>query len=336
MPNIYEDITARVLATMEKGVAPWRRPWTAGPITNTPHNAVSGKPYRGINVWLLMLTMWDRGYCRQQWVTYRQANELSAKAWRAEGRAVEKAKSRRGNQWVFADGDDKGKRCGGIREGQNKANGCGSTAIVFWKPTRYKDKENDGEERMGVLAKQYQVFNAEQCTPEIIRYLDRLAWAAEQSEAVLPYRYTAARELAEAWEVETKHGGDRACYVPSRDVIHLPEEAQFDSEDAYLATRFHEMVHSTGHASRLARKGVTEASMRRDHTHAEEELVAEFGAAFLCGATGIEGRTDASAAYLKSWASKLSDEPRMLMRAAQRAQKAVDLIRGEAAPVEPA
>ena len=70
-------------------------------------------------------------------------------------------------------------------------------------------------------------------------------------------------------------GGDRACYVPALDEIHLPALAQFDNAAAYYSTAAHEHMHWTGHASRLGR----DLSGRfRDQAYGAEELVAELGA----------------------------------------------------------
>ncbi|MFQ5638909.1 MAG: zincin-like metallopeptidase domain-containing protein, partial [bacterium] len=63
--------------------------------------------------------------------------------------------------------------------------------------------------------------------------------------------------------------------------------------------------------------------------YSKEELIAEMGAAFLCGHAGIENRTiDNSAAYIRGWVRKFKDKPKMVVNAAAQAQKAADLILG--------
>jgi antirestriction protein ArdC len=63
--------------------------------------------------------------------------------------------------------------------------------------------------------------------------------------------------------------------------------------------------------------------------YAKEELVAEMGAAFLCGQAGIVERTiDNSAAYVASWLSRLKDDSKLVVQAAAQAQKAADFILG--------
>jgi antirestriction protein ArdC len=128
-------------------------------------------------------------------------------------------------------------------------------------------------------------------------------------------------------------GGSRAFYRPSTDSVHLPPREAFIGADGYLSTLFHELVHSTGHPARLARPAVTDGALFGDHAYSEEELVAEIGAAYLCTHVGIAGRTiENTAAYVASWLRALQNDRRMLLRAAQRAQRAVDHILGVFSP----
>ena len=123
------------------------------------------------------------------------------------------------------------------------------------------------------------------------------------------------------------HGHQRAFYTPATDTLHLPSPACFQSPEAYYATVFHELVHSVGHRSRLNRATLTDLCLFGDPTYAKEELVAEMGAAYLCGVCGIANATLAnSAAYLQSWMQVLRQEPTMLVHAAAQAQSAADYI----------
>jgi antirestriction protein ArdC len=128
-------------------------------------------------------------------------------------------------------------------------------------------------------------------------------------------------------------GGDKSYYVPSVDRIHLPTQTAFESAEGYYSTLFHELVHSTGHAKRLARKGVAQVSGFGSESYSQEELVAEIGAAFLCGTTGIENQTIAnSSSYIEGWLKSLKDDRKLVVVAAAQAQKAVDWISGSVAP----
>ena len=125
------------------------------------------------------------------------------------------------------------------------------------------------------------------------------------------------------------------CYRPASDSVHMPERRFFDSEEAYFCTLFHELTHSSGHVSRLARKsllenkGIDDAGDTARKTYAEEELVAEMGASFLNAHAGImEDEISNSAAYLQSWidALKSKDAKGWIIRAASQAQKAANYI----------
>lgn len=123
------------------------------------------------------------------------------------------------------------------------------------------------------------------------------------------------------------YGGDRACYIPSRDEIHLPTRETFYSPEDLYQTTFHELAHATGHQGRLSRKGVTEKTFFGSHEYSQEELVAEFAASMLCGHAGIEQETITnSAAYIQGWLRVLKGDKRLAIIAAGQAQKAADYI----------
>jgi antirestriction protein ArdC len=96
------------------------------------------------------------------------------------------------------------------------------------------------------------------------------------------------------------------------------------------------LVHSTGHVSRLNRKGINESGVGfGSQTYSQEELVAEIGASFLNAKAGIVGRTIAnSASYIANWLSALRNDKRMVIVAAGAAQRAADYILGAQALTE--
>jgi len=123
----------------------------------------------------------------------------------------------------------------------------------------------------------------------------------------------------------------RAFYSPDGDYVGMPEPELFRTPEDYYSVLFHELTHSTGHESRLNRKGVTGSdglwSAFGSQPYSQEELVAEMGAAFLCGQAGIVERTiDNSVAYIRSWLQRLKDDRRLIVQAAAQAQKASDFI----------
>lgn len=128
--------------------------------------------------------------------------------------------------------------------------------------------------------------------------------------------------------------GDEAAYSRTKDRIVIPDHAQFDQQDSYYATLFHELGHWTGHPSRLDRDP---EQLFKDHPRAGEELIAEFTSAFLSSYFGLDitdahvesiaaGQHANNVRYLQGWRSMLSDDPRTLYRAAKHAQVAFDYL----------
>jgi len=119
----------------------------------------------------------------------------------------------------------------------------------------------------------------------------------------------------------------RAYYQPSKDIINMPKQKSFNKPEEFYSTLFHEMVHSTGHSSRLDREGVVGISAFGGKTYSFEELVAEFGACMLCSEAGILPKVEEnSAAYLAGWLKKLKSNPEWLYKAADKAVKAAEYI----------
>ena len=81
--SIYTRVTQEIVADLERGVAPWVKPWsgTASPL---PHNAATGHCYRGINHLLLGIRCCAQGFASNGWITYRQAMKLGGNVRRGE------------------------------------------------------------------------------------------------------------------------------------------------------------------------------------------------------------------------------------------------------------
>lgn len=206
------------------------------------------------------------------------------------------------------------KGCGGqVRKGEK------GTRVILWKPVKPKGEDEDGEEKKGgyLLLRDYVVFNAEQADglPEF------------EFEEIDFDPNERAQEIIDGYVEGSgpplRHGGDRAYYDVLADAVTVPAEGDFDDGDSYYATVFHELVHSTGHESRLKR---IESVYFGSDPYAREELVAEMGAAMLNGLSGIETREENSAAYVANWLRSLRDDNRLVIDAAARAQKAADWI----------
>jgi antirestriction protein ArdC len=120
----------------------------------------------------------------------------------------------------------------------------------------------------------------------------------------------------------------RAFYRPSEDAVYMPTLSRFETAESYYSTFFHELGHSTGHASRLGRLESQKNRSFGSEDYSFEELVAEMTAAFLCAETGITNQANSSASYLAGWIRVLKADNRIILDAATAAQKAVDYILG--------
>ena len=93
------------------------------------------------------------------------------------------------------------------------------------------------------------------------------------------------REMLRAPELV--HAGSSAYYRADLDQITMKEKKLFASSEQYFAVLYHELVHSTGHPSRLDRIGVSEPQQFASEFFSKEELIAEMGAGYLNNLTGI-------------------------------------------------
>lgn len=256
-----------------------------------PRNLASRRPYRGMNVLLLSL---GQPYQSPWWLTYKQAQDLG----------------------------------GHVRKGEK------SSLVTFWKfprsdppPEEGRGGESASEADRGhvPLLRQYHVFNLEQCE----------GIAAPPSEEHLPKeheRNAACEEIVTGMPRRPwlEYDARQAFYSPALDCVAMPDLSQFQSPESYYATLFHELVHSTGHPTRLARTSLGTPPPFGSPDYSREELVAEFGAAFLCAQGGIFPQVaENTAAYIQGWLAALKGDKRFLPIAASQAQRAADFILGD-------
>lgn len=193
------------------------------------------------------------------------------------------------------------------------------TQIVFFKPLAVGEKPDTDDEQRKVIPilRSYTVFNARQLEflPERFELRPSPVWQPIAEADQLIYETGAV----------IQHGGNRAFYRSSDDVIQLPPPAWFSERDDYYAVALHELCHWTGHPRRLNRV------LGRRHgieAYAYEELVAEMGAAFLSAHCGLPARLE-HASYIDSWLDALRRDKRLIFVAAGAAQKAADYVLGE-------
>ena len=194
--------------------------------------------------------------------------------------------------------------------------------VVFWKPTKIADRESGEDKKISIL-RLYHVFNTAQCDG-----LGDAPFVRDISPVVKPAEIVA--HMPEPPII--KHGMASAFYSPQEDSIGIPLQERFESEECYYTTLFHELIHSTGHETRLKRATLAETNGFGSDPYCKEELIAEMGAAFLCGQAEIAERTiESSAAYIKAWLEKLQSDKTLVVQAAAQAQKAADFIMGKGA-----
>ena len=293
--TIYERVTEKIIELLKEGVVPWQRPWHAhvGP----PRNGVSGRYYRGLNVF----TLSHEGYDSPWWFTPRQVNGLD----------------------------------GHIRKGEH-VSWVNFSKPWFPKAERLDASETDDEAsdkvRRVFILRAYRVVNLDQCEgPGIDAF--RAGHPAERPDEKHNDPIAACDGIVADMPQRPgiRHGGDKALYRPWTDLVHMPRRETFISSEAYYGVLFHELTHSTGHPERLNRKTLTDGTPFGSPTYSREELVAEMGAAFLCAAAGIDDPTlQRSASYIQSWLKFLRSDPKALIVAGAQAQKAADFVLGSA------
>jgi antirestriction protein ArdC len=281
--DLYATITDQVMAALDAGVVPWRSPILGCSGAGYPRNLNSGKPYCGVNVFLLAFTAWAKGYDSSYWLSFKQAQE----------------------------------RGGNVKKGEK------SSMVVFWKPLEVTDPKTGEKEKRFVL-RYYNVFNVKQT--EGIDMPDAPKWTPTEFNPIAEAEKIVA---GYANPPEIVHGGSQAFYRPRTDTVQLPEPTRFTSNEEYYGTAFHELAHSTGHSKRLDRKIDTDPKPFGTPDYGREELVAEMGAAFLCGHAGIlPVVVQNSAAYISGWLGQLKADKKLVVAAAGQAQRAADHILG--------
>lgn len=204
---------------------------------------------------------------------------------------------------------------GSVRKGER------STLVVYAsKITKSETDDATGErtEKTIPFLKSYPVFNVCQ--------IDGLP--AHYYPAPVPVTTEGKDDYAEAYIRNTgadiRQQGSQPLYNPAGDFILCPPIGAFDCPLSFYETITHEIVHWTGHKSRLDRFATKRPGISE---YAFEELIAEMGAAFLCSALGLTpAPREEQAAYIGEWLKALRSDKRMIFSAATKAQAAVDYL----------
>lgn len=212
--NLYDDVTAKIIAELEAGRFPWVQPWgTAGAVNpGLPRNALTGRTYSGVNVLILWGAVIGNGFASQSWLTFRQALEAGGSVRKGE----------KGTTVVYAD-------------------------RFIPKGEAERASRADEDPRAIPFLKRFTVFNVDQC--EGLR--PGLAHDPEPlpEREIVPV----AEALIEASKADFRIGGNKAFYAPGADFIQVPPQPAFFDQINYYRTALHELTHWTGHRSRLAR-----------------------------------------------------------------------------------
>ena len=80
--DVYTHVTDTIIAEIEAGTPPWRKPWTGSTSGIALPARYNGEAYRGINILMLWVMAAKNGYVSSRWITYRQAKELGGQGQR--------------------------------------------------------------------------------------------------------------------------------------------------------------------------------------------------------------------------------------------------------------
>jgi antirestriction protein ArdC len=301
---------------------PWDKPWQ----TRDHSNVTSGHAYSGGNGFWAAIWAQVKGY-GPQWGTFKQLVGVTGKGEAATPGVLH--------------------GIGGSLKGEQ--------GIAMWRPVFKKETDPDTGKKVQRLVTFYPfvVFNVDQVKFRHERWTalgrlatmrgERAAFEAKLAEVKASADLT-VREHTPYDEVEAalapfeasllgglKHGGQSAHYDILRDAVALPDPDTFISAASYYSARLHEDTHATGAKSRLNRDGIVREDRKangRDR-YSYEELVAEFGAAYLRAEFGIEADDESkqSEAYVRTWAERISGlDDRTLYKAMGQAVKAAEWI----------
>lgn len=255
-------------------------------------NYVSGKAYKGIN---MLLMNFFSPHSIPYYLTFKQAKELGGKV----------KKGAKAQQVIYYN-------------------------MIFKDKNGNKISKEAAENREDVkvmkFLKYFNVFN--------VSDIEGIDFEFEELRLLPNEKIERCEKLVQSYPSPPEYQEkDRAgaYYHPLEDYINMPPIEQHDSAEFYYSTFFHELIHSTGHAKRLAREEITTPNRFGSIPYSKEELVAELGASFLRTIAAIDSDPifQNSSSYIQGWLSKLKDDKQLIFKASAEAQKAVDYIIGD-------
>jgi len=193
----------------------------------------------------------------------------------------------------------------------------GTKILVYLPPKKILNKDDELEEKDMVVAWPT-VFNVTQVDGEIPPY--------EAPEITVFAAAEAGESIIKKSGAKIEYQGDEACYMPMIDQIQLPDRKKFKDAAGFYEVAMHELVHWTGHKTRLDRGGITGKIVFDSTEYAREELIAELGSFFICAETGLPFNPKNAGAYLKHWIRLLERDKKEIFKAASQAAKAADFL----------
>lgn len=298
--NIYDIITERILNLLDNA-GKYQKKWVSTK-NGFAFNPVTKHFYEGINQLLLSFYIEEGNYKTNKWLTFAQASEKGGKIIKGE----------KGHQIVYFNYTYK------TKDGEKLT------------ATQYDNlsPENKSAIVVSSFIQMFYVFNVAQIEglEESFYLIDDIKYNSfnpiEQLENL------ASNYILQTGISLIHAGQDVACYYPETDGILMPLKEQFISSESYYKTFFHECSHSTGHQTRLNRKGIAginDLDYNKEE-YAFEELVAELSTAFVNARFGIETEITNNAAYIKSWMTHLKNDNRFFVKASGMANKAANYI----------
>lgn len=295
--DVYQEVTNRIIKLLEEGTIPWTQLFKTSEY-GFAQNYFTKHRYTGINWFLLnFLTDYEVPY----YLTWKQIQKQG-------GTIIKGSQAERIYYVNFYYTDKDGNKL---------------------SPEQVRNAEqNNIPVKKHPYLRRYNVFN--------ITCIEGIEWEKPSLEKQEIRPIQRCEALLDAMEETPKIqfiDEGQAYYFPRLDLVNMPKLQQFAQHgaEAYYRVLFHELIHWTGHESRLARKGIILGQGKDEVIYAEEELLAELGACMLSSLTNIqeENLLQNSAAYLQSWLNCMKEDKRFIFRVAPQAELAVKYILGD-------
>lgn len=199
-------------------------------------------------------------------------------------------------------------------------------SLVVFQTTVEKEVEENGHSKVKKksLLRYYFVFNIEQCLNIPEKFLNSNEVKSELTNI------SCERIIQEMPSCPIiRHRGNEAYYVIAEDCINMPCHTYFPDSIGYYDVLFHEIIHATGAQQRLARPSLYDNPYFGTELYSLEELIAEIGSCYLKSISGIGmGDLINNTAYIQGWLKVLKNDKKFILKAASKAQQAVEYILG--------